>query len=141
MKTYTIKNRQFTQNELTLEQDEKISDLLELVQINDLKDFGDLSLAQIAQVLFKKKVLVKLLSIVLIPADGGVALSEKETAKITNTLAMEIIEDFFTLNASLMSVLKSLLSGLAGTSMSPKSSIGAQSKPKKTSGSIEKRKG
>jgi hypothetical protein len=152
-KTYTINGNRYYQQELNLEQDEKISDLLDELDVKNLEDFNEMSINKIINLLLKKSLLVKLFEIILIPLAGGVpgdgvgapgnplsggvsrrdgvgalenppegrSLSQSDIKKIPNSLAMEVVEDFFTLNAALLSVLKSLLGGLGGMKVTPTS--------------------
>lgn len=140
-KTYNINGKTFFQQELNLGQDEQISLLLDELDIKNLEDFNQMSINNLIRLLLGKSLLVRFFAIILLPENQvNSELSDAELKKIPNSLAMEIIEDFFTLNAELLNTLKNLLGGLVGTKATPTSQSFSPKEKTKSSPSSEKLK-
>lgn len=80
------------QEELTLEQEHKLLDLFEQVQLDE-KDINNINFYKI---LFKKRIIYKVLSIILNSNDNTISVNKFESLK--NSELLEVLEDFFILN-------------------------------------------
>lgn len=118
-KSYEINGTKFYQEELTLDQDAEISALLESINISELSELAEMTVARILNLLLQKGVLKKLFSVILIPVSNQENITPEYFGKVANSVAVRIIEDFFTLNRDVISLFRNLLSTSAGMSTSP----------------------
>ena len=113
-KKYTIAGRPFTQSKLTLRKDQQLFEAISDVGLSDISDLGNMTIAQIVNLLFKTNVLTKIIRIILTPFDGGAPLTDDEILDLDNDTIQELIQDFFTLNPKLLTLLKSFAGKLGG---------------------------
>jgi CRISPR/Cas system Type II protein with McrA/HNH and RuvC-like nuclease domain len=120
-KTYKISNKEWKQSLLTLRQDQAIFECLFDVGIEDISNIAEMKIADIIKILFKSKILIKLLQCILLPVTSEDSITEDEVLSVDNDQLEEIIVDFFLLNPKLKKHLKSfvgVLGGMSSTSIS-----------------------
>ena len=126
-KTYEINGVKYYQEELTLDRDTEISVLLDSVNISELGELAEMTVSGILNLLLQKGVLKKLFAIILIPeSNDEEGITAESFGKVTNSTAVRIIEDFFTLNRDVITLFRNLLSTSAGmntTPISPNTSV------------------
>ena len=135
-KQYEINSQKFFQEELTLEQDEKILALLKNLNLKD--GLESLKIVDFASSLFENNVIGEFLSVILLPADGAQTLAPESAKKIKNSTLSEIISDFFTLNNNLIQLLKTFAPALAGMNTTPTSPSSSANQNQKNSTFKEK---
>lgn len=114
-KKYTIAGRPFTQSKLTLRKDQQLFEAISDVGLSDISDLGNMTIAQIVSLLFKSNILTKIIKIIVIPeAFICDTLTDDEILDMDNDTIQEIIQDFFTLNPKLLTLLKSFAGSLGG---------------------------
>jgi hypothetical protein len=124
---YTFGNTEYYQDELTIQED---SEVMEIFEHPDIKTLGNLDF-NFLKYFITKKLHVKFLQIVLKNKKTGKCIPEIEINKLKNTELLEVLNDFFTLNALLQTILKAIGSafiGTNGTRTSENSSTNANSK-------------
>ena len=121
MKTYKIdSNTTIYQDELTIEQDACITNLLTDLNLDNVES---LQVKDLLKALTQRDFIIKFFSCILINNDHTPVDEMIIRKKIKNKLAVEIVKDFFSLNAELLNYLKSLISSLASetNTLSPSS--------------------
>jgi hypothetical protein len=123
MKTYKIDSTTtIYQDELTIEQDACITNLLTDLNLDNVES---LQVKDLLKALTQRDFIIKFFSCILINNDHTPVDEMIIRKKIKNKLAVEIVKDFFSLNAELLNYLKSLISSLAPvmTTLSPSSNL------------------
>jgi hypothetical protein len=140
---YKIIGKEFTQDELNLEQDAALFDLVqesgreEILTVFDKLQKGEYQEA--LKTLLKEKLLAKIIAIALTPVNADDAcLTEVEAGKTTNSVALRIIADFFTLNQNLWNELIALRNKSDGTKETPTSQSTTSKHNRKATTSAEK---
>lgn len=120
-KTYILSCGKVTQEELTVAGEERLSEILDAAGVSDLAEFFKMKVKGMVNVLLKKKVLRKILSVIIVKESGD-NITEDEAGKITASQQMEIIGDFFALNPSAIQLLGILGAASDMIALPPKSS-------------------
>ncbi len=91
------------QEELTLEQDERLAELLTAVSVPDA---SEMKLTDLFKILVKEKLINKFLKVILISKDK----SDKDSdfSRLKNSELQAVVSDFFILNPTVKSLLQSL---------------------------------
>lgn len=92
---YNISGVECYQEELNLEQDHKIAELIKSINLDNLKDFNNLSVESVVKLLLDSKLINEFLNIILIPVDSTVSIKINE---IKNSTLIQIFKDFFLCN-------------------------------------------
>ena len=110
------------QEELTLEQDEKLADILTAINMSDV---AEMKLTDIFKILVKEKLVNKFLNVVLIQKEKKG--KDAEFSGLKNSELQAVVSDFFILNPTVKSLLQTLGAALSSKRMSPNTSGTEQS--------------
>lgn len=107
-KRWKLGEVEYEVQELEVGQDQEIMKLLEE---NDLLDMSRLTLSKLFQVLGAEQKLQRLFALILVPVNGRFELEkvqeiEAHTARLKNSAALEVAEDFFGKNRDFLSKLE-----------------------------------
>lgn len=109
------------QEELNLEQDEKLTGILLGFDVNSFS-LETTSIKDLIGVLIKEKSLIKILEIILIPGNN----ENPDYSQLKNSELNNIFGDFFSLNPTVMNWLKTIGTGLTSLPQTPSTGSSSQ---------------
>jgi hypothetical protein len=126
-KLYKFKNGiQAHQEELSIEQDYRIAELMTELEIPGFEDIEKMQIQNLIKLLASSGVLEKFLEVILLPAKDTEGISAEKLKTLKNSEVQKVMDDFFTLNPLVKSLLQNLKDVLAFKTKNPRSSYSEQ---------------